>query len=244
MQRAAAQDGQPVWHMSFKGVLDLAVASHESFRTHAGRPRNRAVAFANMLETRRARPIPFTMTSPISSVSELGDVALKYTLRSACSRKPRGKIGGGYRQLLSDSREAGFDRVEDDLDALVVGSEGALDRIERELFQIGQTQVEQSGGEFGFLGHRGVAHEPVVGVEANAEAAAEEHAEGMLLKTRAGTGVEVAYQAHFQGHATVQNILRERAELEAAIGEDRDVIAQPRGMSKAMGSAVLKRLPD
>jgi Transposase DDE domain len=51
MQRAAAQGEQPVWHLSFKGVLDLVVASHESFRAHAGRPRKRAEAFANLLET-------------------------------------------------------------------------------------------------------------------------------------------------------------------------------------------------
>ena len=51
MQRAAAQGEQPVWNLSFKGVLDLVVASHESFRAHAGRPRKRAEAFANLLET-------------------------------------------------------------------------------------------------------------------------------------------------------------------------------------------------
>ena len=51
MQRAAAQGEQPVWHLSFKGVLDLVVASHESFRAHAGRPRKRAEAFAILIET-------------------------------------------------------------------------------------------------------------------------------------------------------------------------------------------------
>ena len=51
MQRAAAQEGQPVWHLSFKGVLDLVVASHESFRAHAGRPRKRAGAIASLIDT-------------------------------------------------------------------------------------------------------------------------------------------------------------------------------------------------
>lgn len=49
MRRAAAQGGQPVWHLSFKGVLDLAVASHESFRAHVARPRNLAAAMAHLL---------------------------------------------------------------------------------------------------------------------------------------------------------------------------------------------------
>ena len=39
MQSAAAEAEKPVWHISFKGVLDLVCASHESFRAHAGKPR-------------------------------------------------------------------------------------------------------------------------------------------------------------------------------------------------------------
>jgi hypothetical protein len=38
MQRAAAGAKRPAWHVSFKGVLDLIVASHERFRAHAGKP--------------------------------------------------------------------------------------------------------------------------------------------------------------------------------------------------------------
>jgi hypothetical protein len=32
MQKAAGKIGKPVWHISFKGVLDLVCASHESIR--------------------------------------------------------------------------------------------------------------------------------------------------------------------------------------------------------------------
>ncbi|MBK1884834.1 IS4 family transposase, partial [Luteolibacter pohnpeiensis] len=45
MQRAATVDAIPVWHISFKGVLDLVTASHEGFRKHAGKPRKRKEAF-------------------------------------------------------------------------------------------------------------------------------------------------------------------------------------------------------
>ena len=44
MQRAAAEVEKPVWHVSFKGVLDLVCASHESFRAHARKPRKRKEA--------------------------------------------------------------------------------------------------------------------------------------------------------------------------------------------------------
>lgn len=51
MQRAAAEAEQPVWHMSFKGVLDLVCASHESFRAHAGKPKKRKEAMRQFIET-------------------------------------------------------------------------------------------------------------------------------------------------------------------------------------------------
>jgi len=51
MQRAAAEAGRPVWHVSFKGVLDLVCASHESFRAHAGKPRKRGEAMRRFIET-------------------------------------------------------------------------------------------------------------------------------------------------------------------------------------------------
>ena len=50
MQQAASVAGKPVWHASFKGVLDLLTSSHESFRVHAGKPRNRSLAMIRLLE--------------------------------------------------------------------------------------------------------------------------------------------------------------------------------------------------
>lgn len=44
MQRAASEAQKPVWHVSFKGVLDLVCTSHESFRAHAGKPQKRREA--------------------------------------------------------------------------------------------------------------------------------------------------------------------------------------------------------
>lgn len=42
MQAGAAEVAKPVWHMSFKGVLDLIESSRESFRTHWNKPEKRA----------------------------------------------------------------------------------------------------------------------------------------------------------------------------------------------------------
>lgn len=49
MQKSAVEAGKHVWHVSFKGVLDLVVASHESFRYCAAKPRKRAIAIAQFI---------------------------------------------------------------------------------------------------------------------------------------------------------------------------------------------------
>ena len=49
MQRAAAQNNDPVSHLSFKGVLDHLATSHESFRVHTARPRKQAEARAHLI---------------------------------------------------------------------------------------------------------------------------------------------------------------------------------------------------
>lgn len=43
MRQAAVEADVPVWHVSFKGVLDQAVASQESYLAHRGKPRNRRI---------------------------------------------------------------------------------------------------------------------------------------------------------------------------------------------------------
>lgn len=62
MQQAADEAAEPVWHMSFKGVLDLVVSSHESFRGCAGKTRQRQVAMAQLVSicaTKRIDVRPF-----------------------------------------------------------------------------------------------------------------------------------------------------------------------------------------
>lgn len=59
MQRAAIKHGKPVGSVSFKGVLDLLGAMHESFRHEAGRPRRRAHRMALLLELASRKQIDF-----------------------------------------------------------------------------------------------------------------------------------------------------------------------------------------
>lgn len=50
MQRTAAEAGKPVWQISFKGVLDQVLASHEIYTTHRGRTRKLAAHHASVIE--------------------------------------------------------------------------------------------------------------------------------------------------------------------------------------------------
>lgn len=57
MQRAAAQAGQTVGSVSFKGVLDLVTTMHESFRHRAGMPRRRKAHLGLLIEMAACRLI-------------------------------------------------------------------------------------------------------------------------------------------------------------------------------------------
>jgi len=51
MQRAAIEAGKPLAHMSFKGILDHVVASHDSYLIHRGKPRRISAHHARLVET-------------------------------------------------------------------------------------------------------------------------------------------------------------------------------------------------
>lgn len=62
MQEAAAEVCKPVWHLSFKGVLDLVNASRESFRSTQLKPRVRETlrrSFISLIATKQLATRPF-----------------------------------------------------------------------------------------------------------------------------------------------------------------------------------------
>jgi hypothetical protein len=50
MQKSADRIEKPIWHMSFKGVLNMVCSSHESMRNCAGKPRKRAIMYEHFIE--------------------------------------------------------------------------------------------------------------------------------------------------------------------------------------------------
>ena len=66
----------------------------------------------------------------------------------------------------------------------------------------------------------------------------------MLAQRAHRAGVDVARQAHLQRNASVEHVLRERAELYDFAIEDGHVVGEPRGVAEAVRAAELQRLPD
>ena len=54
-------------------------------------------------------------------------------------------------------------------DAILVRSEAALGGIDRNFFEVTEGEIEILGGDREFLGHLGVAHEAVIGIEEHSE---------------------------------------------------------------------------
>jgi hypothetical protein len=64
MQQAAIEAGQPVWQMSFKGTIDLTLASHQSFRPLAQSPglaRERRRQFIEICATKMLNIRPYRL---------------------------------------------------------------------------------------------------------------------------------------------------------------------------------------
>jgi hypothetical protein len=91
-------------------------------------------------------------------------------------------------------------------------------------------------------GHRRARHQPVVGVEGDAEAEVLERGDRVLGDGGGGARLEVGRRAHLQGDAPVAHPAREPAEL--ARREVRDVVGDPHAVPDALGAAHLEGLVD
>jgi hypothetical protein len=77
----------------------------------------------------------------------------------------RSRFGGSLFFLeAADFGVARFEDVVDEIAALVIGQKRTLHRVDGEDFKVVQRQAKGISGGFKFFGHRGVAHQAVVGV--------------------------------------------------------------------------------
>src|ERR1700756_408877 len=156
----------------------------------------------------------------------------------SCSRKP------SFWRCLPNSRVSRLDRLVDQVTTLVVGQEGTLHRIDRNLLEIIKGKPESFRGSFKFPRHRRGAHQPVIGVQCYPELLLVQNLEGMLFKAGRRTGVDVAEEADLEGNTFVENILSEIAQFDRLSVGDSDIIDQASPMADAVCSAVLDSLPD
>jgi hypothetical protein len=82
--------------------------------------------------------------------------------------------------------------VVDEFAAFIVADESALHSVNSDFLQVIERQAERRHGELEFLGHTGVAHEPIVGIQGDSEPALKEKLEGMFREAGGGAGVDIA----------------------------------------------------
>lgn len=123
-------------------------------------------------------------------------------------------------------------------------NEGALDRVNGDFFKIVNREVKGPHGDLKLLGHAGVAHEAVIGIDGDAEAGIKEDAEGVFLQGGSGSGVHVAEEAALKGDALIENKLGECSHGDDLAIDDGHVFEETGGMPEAVSAAVLEGLPD
>ena len=120
-----------------------------------------------------------------------------------------------------------------DFIALMVNQRRSLERVAERLDQRGH-----------LLAHRGLAHQPVVGVDRDPEPQPREQPDRVLGDRRGGAGLHVGVRAHLERDPLVADVRRQPAERRRAVVVDRDVVDDPDAVAEPVGAAPLDRLPD
>ncbi len=162
-------------------------------------------------------------------------------IRRACQRSRTQRAADGL--LGAGERVARLDQAVDDLQPFGERGERTLHRVDRDPFEVVETPAEGVVQLAQLAGHRRVAHQPVVGVDRDAEAQATEHADRMVGDRRAHAGVDVRRGAQLQRDAPVAHVRREEAEP-LVTGRAGDVVHQAHTVAEPLRAAELHGLPD
>src|SRR5467141_2258068 len=117
------------------------------------------------------------------------------------------------RQRAADLGITRLDYGVDEIATLVIGQEGALHRVDSDLFEVLQGQTKSILSCLEFLGHGRVAHQPVVGVQRDPKFLLIKNLKGMLGQAACSPRMDVAEEANLQRNPFVENVLREVAQF-------------------------------
>src|SRR6476620_298107 len=115
----------------------------------------------------------------------------------------------------------------------LVRRKDALRSIDREPAYVGKRIVERLSKQSKFPSERGCAHQPVVGIDRNAEADPVKAMDRMLADGRHSSGLHIGGRAHLERDLLIENVRREVAEHLAPafvllnVGDDRDAMTDP-----------------
>src|SRR5882762_3253525 len=128
------------------------------------------------------------------------------------------------RRRAADLGVTRLDYGVDEIATLVIGQEGALHRVDSDLFEVLQVQTKGIRSGLEFFGHGRVAHQPVVSVEGDAKFLLIQNLKRMRGQAACSPGMDVAEQANLQRNPFVENVLREVAQFHGLAVRDGNVI--------------------
>ncbi len=137
-----------------------------------------------------------------------------------------------------------LDDTVDDRQPLVERQERRFHRVDREPAQVVEVVAESLAQGVHLRGHRGLAHQPVVGVDRDPEAERGEEPDRVLGDRRGGTRLHVGRRGELEGDPLVPHVRREPAEVGHAVVVHGDVVDDPDPVPEPVGAAPLDRLPD
>ena len=112
---------------------------------------------------------------------------------------------------IGKSRE---DTLVDETGPLFVAGKAALGGIHRHFFEISEAQAKDPRSNSELLGHFGITHQAIVGVEEDAESGFQKEREGVGLEVGTSSGVDVTGEAHFKRNTMVEDIAGEGSQLQ------------------------------
>ena len=125
------------------------------------------------------------------------------------------------------------------------GANARLHGVDREPLEVARAPSRTRRASLRhLLGHRRVAHQPVVGVDRDPEAQPAQHADRVLGDRRAHAGVDVRGRAQLEAGRAGRGRTTARRPSCSSPGGAGDVVDDAHTVTEPLGAAVLHRLPD
>ena len=122
--------------------------------------------------------------------------------------------------------------------------ETRLHAVDREPSQVMPAVVEGLDEVHHLVGHRHIAHQPIVGIERDAKTKSLEDVDGVLCYRGSSSCVNVRGRTNLERDPAVANIGGKPSEFDLTVIADRDVVDDANPVPESFCTAVLHCFPD